>query len=93
MKKLSLTIMFALCTLGAAAQEGIKVEFEGASPNIFDFAWSYLINYDVNTEDYEATTGIRDALERYLQNENQDDDVTLIVDKKAGFISYVLKFP
>ena len=80
--------MLTLCTMGVWAQEGIKVEFQGASPNIFDFAWSYFLNYDPNTEDYEATTGIRDALERYLQNENQDDNVTLIVDKKAGFISY-----
>ena len=88
MKRLSFAIMLALCTMGVWAQEGIKVEFEGANPNIFDFAWSYLINYDPNTEDYEATSGIRDALERYLQNENQDDGVTLIVDKKAGFISY-----
>ena len=80
--------MLALCTMGVWAQEGIKVEFEGASPNIFDFAWSYLLNLDVNCEDYEATSGIRDAMERYLQNENQDDGVTLIVDKKAGFISY-----
>ena len=88
MKRLSFAIMLALCTMGVWAQEGIKVEFEGANPNIFDFAWSYLINYDPNTEDYEATSGIRDALERYLQNENQDDNVTLIVDKKAGFISY-----
>ena len=88
MKRLSFAIMLTLCTMGVWAQEGIKVEFQGASPNIFDFAWSYFLNYDPNTEDYEATTGIRDALERYLQNENQDDNVTLIVDKKAGFISY-----
>ena len=88
MKKLSFTIMLALCTMGVWAQEGIKVEFEGASPKIFDLAWSYLLNYDSNSEDYEVTNGIRDAMERYLQNENQDDDVTLIVDKKAGFISY-----
>ena len=54
MKRLSFAIMLALCTMGVWAQEGIMVEFEGANPNIFDFAWSYLI----------------------------------IVDKKAGFISY-----
>ena len=88
MKRLSFAIMLALCTMSVWAQEGIKVNFEGATPNIFDFAWSYLLNYDSNSEDYESTFGIRDALERYLQNENQDDDVTLIVDKKAGFISY-----
>ena len=88
MKRLSFTIMLALCTLGVWAQEAIKVNFEGANPNIFDLAWSYLLEYDCNSEDYEATNGIRDAMERYLQKENQDDGVTLIVDKKAGFISY-----
>ena len=50
MKRLSFAIMLTLCTMGVWAQEGIKVEFEGANPNIFDFAWSYLINYDPNTE-------------------------------------------
>ena len=88
MKRLSFAIMLALCTMGVWAQEAIKVEFEGATPNIFDLAWSYLLNYDSNSEDSEATSGIRDAMERYLQNENQDKNVTLIVDKKAGFISY-----
>lgn len=88
MKRLSFAIMLTLCTMGVWSQEGIKVEFEGASPNIFNLAWSYLLNYDSNSEDYEAASGIRDALERYLQDEKQDDGVTLIVDKKAGFISY-----
>ena len=31
MKRLSFAIMLALCTMGVWAQEGIKVEFEGAS--------------------------------------------------------------
>ena len=39
MKRLSFAIMLALCTMGVWAQEGIKVEFKGASPDIFDFVW------------------------------------------------------
>ena len=35
MKRLSFAIMLALCTMGVWAQEGIKVEFEGANPDFW----------------------------------------------------------
>ena len=43
MKRLSLAIMFVFCTLAMAAQDGIKVKFQGASPDIMDFAWRFLL--------------------------------------------------
>ena len=46
MKRLSLAIMFVFCTLAMAAQDGIKVKFQGASPDIMDFAWSYVTSSD-----------------------------------------------
>ena len=90
MKRLSLAIMFVFCTLTMAAQDGIQVLYEGAQPNIYDFACAFIFQDDGDAEDcdHEATSGIAEALERYRQNENQNDNVTLVVDKKGGFISY-----
>ncbi len=34
MKRLSLAIIFACCTLAVAAQEGIQVKYQGAKPTI-----------------------------------------------------------
>ena len=43
MKRLLFAIMFVLCAMVAMAQDGkISVKFQGASPNILDFAWAYL---------------------------------------------------
>ena len=53
MKRLSLAIMFVFCTLAMAAQDGIKVKFQGASPDIMDFAWSYVTSSD-GDEDEEV---------------------------------------
>ena len=46
MKRLSLAIIFACCTLAMAAQDGIEVRFLGTSPDIIDFAWSFVTAYD-----------------------------------------------
>ena len=90
MKRLSLAIMFVFCTLTMVAQDGIQVLYEGAQPNIYDFACAFIYQDDGDAEDCdrEATAGIAEALERYRLNENQNDNVTLVVDKKGGFISY-----
>ena len=43
MKRLSLTIIFACCTLAIAAQEdGFRVNCQGAKPTIKDFALAYI---------------------------------------------------
>ena len=77
MKRLSLAIMFVFCTLTMAAQDGIQVLYEGAQPNIYDFACAFIYQDDGDAEDCdrEATAGIAEALERYRQNENQNDNV------------------
>lgn len=86
--------MFVFCTLTMAAQDGIQVLYEGAQPNIYDFACAFIYQDDGDAEDCdrEATAGIAEALERYRQNENQNDNVTLVVDKKGGFISYKYQY-
>ena len=42
MKRLSLAIMFACCRLAVAAQEGFRVDYQGARPAIKDFVKAYL---------------------------------------------------
>ena len=43
MKRLSLTIIFACCTLAIVAQEdGFRVNYQGAKPTIKDFALAYI---------------------------------------------------
>ena len=83
--------MFALCAVVAMAQDGkISVKFQGASPNILDFAWAYFCqdNGDEEEDYSEAMSGIRVALDRFKNDENQNDDVTLTVDRMNGFLSY-----
>ena len=93
MKKLSLTIMLAFCTLVMVAQNSTKVSFQGASPDIVDFAWAFLFSDDDEDDcDQEATSGIKDALERYRQGKKQEDNVKLVVDRKGGFISYEWRY-
>ena len=53
MKRLSLSIAFACCTLALAAQEdGFRVNFQGAKPDIKDFAKAYITSL-LNPEDEE----------------------------------------
>ena len=42
MKRLSLAIIFACCALAVAAQEGFRVDYQGARPTINDFVKAYL---------------------------------------------------
>ena len=53
MKRLSLAIVFACCTLTVAAQEeGFRVNYQGAKPTIKDFAKAYITSL-LNPEDEE----------------------------------------
>ena len=42
MKRLSLAIIFACCTLVMAAQDAIRVNHQGAKPTFSDFITAYL---------------------------------------------------
>ena len=43
MKKLSLAIIFACCSLAVAAQEGFRVDYQGTRPTIKDFVKAYAL--------------------------------------------------
>ena len=50
MKRIILAFFLACCTLTLAAQEGIKVKYQGANPTISDFAWAIITANDGDEE-------------------------------------------
>ena len=94
MKRLSLAIIFACCTLVIAAQDAIQVNYQGAKPTISDFITAYLApTYGEDGEcDSEAMNGIRNAWERYRKGLQQDEGDTFTLDAKNGFAVYEHKY-
>ena len=90
MKKVSLAVLFACCTLALSAQDAIRVKYQGAKPNIMDFSWAYLFDDIENEEecDQEAFAGVRHALSQYRERLPQEEGATLTVDLKNGYILY-----
>ena len=88
MKKTVLFAMFFACTLTMAAQEGIKVGFLGAAPDIMDFAWAWATanDDDPESEPDESSNALRQSLECYRTGEAQPEGFTITVDRKAGYI-------
>ena len=93
MKRISLAIMLALCTLSMAAQDVIRVDYKGAKPTIIDFAWAFLFSEEEDEDecDQEATAGQKEALDNYRKGLPQRDGVTLTVDERNGYILYEWK--
>lgn len=89
MKRLAFTFILACCALGLAAQDVVRVSYQGAKPTITDFAWAYLFYDDGDEEDecdQEATAWVKNALYNYRHGLPQSEDVTVIVDEKNGYI-------
>ena len=87
MKRLSLTIVFAFCTLVMAAQDAIRVNYQGTKPTISDFITAYLApTYGEDGEyDSEYMNGVRDAWERHRKGLKQHEGTTFTLDVKNGF--------
>lgn len=88
MKKLVAILFLLALTMTVSAQEGIKVGFLGAAPDIMDFAWAYASANDgdpENTPD-ESNAALRQSLECYRTGEAQPEGFTITVDRKAGYI-------
>ena len=94
MKKLSLAIVFACCTLAVAAQEdGFRVNYQGAKPTIKDFAKAYLASLftDVEECDLEGLgmyADLQDAIKRQGKGLPLEANSTLTIDQKNGFLVY-----
>ena len=97
MKRLSLAIVLACCTLAMAAQEGIRVDYRGERPTIKDFAKAY-ITFSLSEEeecDAEGLAIYKDlqrAITLQEKGRQLDDDETLTLDTKNGFLVYEQKW-
>ena len=97
MKRLSLAIIIACCTLAMAAQEGIRVDYRGERPTIKDFAKAYITFSLSEEEECEAEgLAIYKDLQRAITLQEKgrplDDDETLTLDTKNGFLVYEQKW-
>ncbi|MBR4367864.1 MAG: hypothetical protein IKP52_00995 [Prevotella sp.] len=94
MKRLSLAIIFGCFALAMAAQEAVRVNYQGAKPTISDFITAYLApTYGEDGEcDSEAMNGVRDAWKRYCKGQKQSENVTFTLDNKNGFAVYEYKY-
>ena len=88
MKKLVAILFLLALTMTVSAQEGIKVGFLGAAPDIVDFAWAWATanDDDPESEPDESSNALRQSLECYRTGEAQPEGFTITVDRKAGYI-------
>ena len=100
MKRLSLAIVLACCTLAVAAQEeGFRVNYQGARPTIKDFAKACIASM-LNPEDEEECEGeglyLYESLQKAMvcQEKGQplEKNETLTIDLKNGFLVYEQKY-
>ena len=93
MKRIALTILLACFAWALSAQGGIPVKYQGAKPTISDLTWA-LISYspDDQEEDFdEPKNALVDAWKRHQQGLPQEENVTLTIDQKNGFVLYESK--
>ena len=96
MKNSLLAILMALSVFSMMAQEEtILVNYRGASPTISDFAKAYLSSIPASSEVDECDQEglyMYDAMKRALDRENRglpmQDNETLIIDSKNGYMLY-----
>ncbi|MBO4722316.1 MAG: hypothetical protein J5629_05210 [Muribaculaceae bacterium] len=95
MKRTSLAIIFACFVLALAAQDGIKVKYQGAKPTISDFVWAYLSAYGENDDDgcmNEPLNAVKQAWIKQQKGRKLDKGETLTIDKKNGYVRYEAKY-
>ncbi len=93
MKKLSLAIIFICCTLALAAQDVIRVKYQGAKPTIRDFAWAF-VQAVANIEECgdKPSDAIKSAMEKQRKGLPLENGETLVVDEKNGYILYEYRY-
>ena len=91
MKRISLAILFACCTLALSAQNGIRVKYQGASPKISDFVSAFLSSRDHDDEEDctdESFNAIDYAWKQYHKGLPLEEGNTLTIDEKNGYVCY-----
>lgn len=93
MKRLSLAIILACCAMTLVAQESIRVNYQGTTPTISDFASAFL-SAAVDDEDCidESTNAIKQAWTQHRKGLPLDEGETLTIDQKNGYIVYESKY-
>ena len=95
MKRISLAIIFACCTLALSAQDVIRVNYQGAKPTISDFAWAFLSIYVWDEEEDvldESRNAAKQAWIDYRKGIPLDEGETITVDQKNGYAVYESKY-
>lgn len=93
MKRITFAIILACCTLTLAAQDAIKVNYQGEKPTISDFAWALLSN-EVEADDEEEAyadesfNAFKQAWIRHREGLPQEEGNALTIDEKNGFVLY-----
>lgn len=90
----TLAIFFALTVFVMAAQNDIKVKYNGAKPTISDFATSYLATVNQSDEDCndEAGGAMAHAWNKYRKGLPLEQGESITVDEKNGYIRYESKY-
>jgi len=91
MRRIYLSAFLACFALLAAAQETIRVNYQGARPTISDFATAFLEAYDcyAETEEIdEMRCAMRGVWTRHRKGEPLFENEELLVDQKNGYICW-----
>ena len=90
MKRNTLAIIFACCTLALLAQDAIRVKYQGEKPTISDLAWAYLIAVDNEEEECgdEPSNAILNAWTQQREGLPLMEGETLTIDEKNGYVFY-----
>ena len=90
MKRKTLAIIFACCTLALMAQDVIKVNYKGTKPTISDLAWAYLSDYVYDKDGDDCLNEPRNAAKqtwmRHRKGLPLNENETLTIDEKNGFV-------
>ena len=89
MRRIASAIIFTCLALSLMAQQGIKVNFKGSKPTVTDFAWAAFpsLNYEDEEESGDRPWRmLQNAMTRHSQGLPQEQDETLTIDTKNGYI-------
>ena len=89
MRRIASTIIFTCLALSLMAQQGVKVNFKGSKPTVTDFAWAAFpsLNYEDEEESGDRPWRmLQNAMTRHRQGLPQEQDETLTIDTKNGYI-------
>ncbi|MDO4511505.1 MAG: hypothetical protein Q4B68_06795 [Bacteroidales bacterium] len=93
MKRTAFSLIFACCMLAMAAQDVVKVKYQGAKPTITHFVQA-LVNTRAKAEVIdcdEAGNAFDRAWNRHCKGLPQEKGETFTVDQKNGYVRYESK--